>query len=263
VSRRDFLTVTIAVAYANQGVCRSSRWTFTGKLCLTGATMNDEEDHTISAFFATHTVPESSLKHFSAIPWTSAFLHDPAYTAIPTFSRTLKPTGEDAFFSATVNTPTTIPEVLCLRLRDFITPIAPAGSPYNRTTTAANPYDSPVPAKPDLILLMTLGSPGLDGHPATMHGGMATAILDEIIGLCVMLHQTHISDPRTAMYTARLDTAYRRPVPTPAEVAVRSWLTRREGRKWWARGQIVDQEGVVLTESEGLWIEARKRGQKL
>lgn len=235
----------------------------TGHICLPGATMTDEEDHTISTFFATHTVPESSIKHFSAIPWTAALLRDPAYTVIPTFSRTLKESGEDAFFSVTVNTATTIPEALCLRLHDLVAPAAPAGSPYNRTTTPTNPYSSPVPAKPDVILLMTLGSPGLDGHPATIHGGMATAILDEMIGLCVMLHQTHISDPRSAVYTARLDTVYRKPVPTPAEVAVRCWLTRRDGRKWWARGQIVDQEGVVLTESEGLWVEARKRGPKL
>lgn len=225
--------------------------------------MSDEQDHTIATFFATHTVPDSSLKHFSAIPWTSAFLQDPSYNAIPTFSRTLKETGEDAFFSVTVNTPTTIPEALCLRLRDLDLPVAPTGSPYNRTTAPASPYDSPVPAKPDVILLLALASPGLDGHPATIHGGMATAILDEVIGLCVMLHQTHVSDPRSAMYTARLDTVYKKPVPTPAVVAVRSWLTRREGRKWWARGQIVDKDGVVLTESEGLWVEARKRGQKL
>ena len=225
--------------------------------------MANEEDHTIAAFFATHSVPESSIQHFSAVPWTAALLQDPAYTAIPTFSRALKETGEDAFFSITINTPTTIPEALCLRLRDLVAPAASPGSPYNRTTTLASPYDAPVPAKPDVILLLELGSPGLDGHPATIHGGVATAILDEVIGLAVMFHQTQISDPRSAMYTARLDTAYRKPVPTPAVLAVRSWLTRREGRKWWARGQIVDKDGVVLTESEGLWVEARQRGQKL
>lgn len=225
--------------------------------------MSDDEDHTIATFFATHTVPDSSLRHFSAIPWTSAYLQDPAYSAIPTFSRTLKATGEDAFFSITLNSPTTIPEALCLRLRHLVTPLAPAGSPYNRTTTPANPYDSPVPAKPDVILLLTLGSPGLDGHPATIHGGIATAILDETLGFCVLLHQTHLTDPRSAVYTVRLDTVYRKPVPTPGVVAVRTWLTRREGRKWWARGQIVDKDGVVLTEAEGLWIEARRKGQKL
>jgi acyl-coenzyme A thioesterase PaaI-like protein len=223
--------------------------------------MTDEEDHTLTTFFATHTVPESSLKHYSAIPWTLAYLQDPAYTAIPTFSRTLKATGEDAFFAVTVNTPTTIQDTLCLRLRDLVTPVAPAGCPHNQTTTPATPYDSPVPAKPDVVLLMTLGSPGLDGHPATIHGGMSTAILDELLGLCIMLHQTRVSDPRISMYTARLDTVYRKPVQTPGVVAVKAWMTRKEGRKWWARGQIVDKEGEVLTDSEGLWIEARQRGK--
>jgi len=223
--------------------------------------MGDQEDHTIATFFTTHSVPKSSIQHYSAIPWTSAFLNDSAYEAIPTFSRTLKQTGEDAFFALTINTPTTIAEALFLRLRSLVTPTAPAGSPYNRTTAPSSPWDSPVPSKPDVILLMTIGSPGLDGHPATIHGGVATAILDEALGLCVMLHQTHVSDPRSAMYTARLETAYRRPVPTPGELAVKTWLIRREGRKWWARGQIVDKDGVVLTEAEGLWIEARQRGK--
>src|SRR5256885_35785 len=73
-----------------------------GFYCLPADTMNDEEAHTIPTFFAPHPVPQSSLDHFSAIPWTAAYLRDPAYTAIPTFSRTLKRTGEDAFFSLTI-----------------------------------------------------------------------------------------------------------------------------------------------------------------
>lgn len=223
--------------------------------------MRDEEDHTIATFFATHSVAESSIRHFSAVPWTCRFVQDPLYEAIPTFSRALKPTGEDAFFALTINTPTTIAEALCLRLRNLVTPVTPIGSPYNRTKTPSSPWDTPIPPKPDVVLLLTIGSPGLDGHPATIHGGVATAILDEALGLCVMLHQTHVSDPRSAMYTARLETAYRKPVPTPGELAVRTWLIRREGRKWWARGQVVDKDGVVLTEAEGLWIEARQRGK--
>lgn len=223
--------------------------------------MSDEEDHTVTAFYATHTVSESSVKHFSNLPWTSTLLQDPAYVAIPTFSRTLKATGEDAFFSVTINTPTTICEALFLRLRDLVTPTAPAGSPYNRTTVPNNPYNSPVPTKPDVIVCFTLGGHGLDGHPKTIHGGVATAILDEVLGSCVMLHQAQASDPRLAMFTARLDTAYKKPVPTPATVAVKAWLTRREGKKWWCRGQLVDKDGVVLTEAEGLWIEAKIRGK--
>ena len=221
--------------------------------------MAEEEDHTISHFFATHTVPQSSIDHFSKVPFLAPLLQDPAYVAIPTFSRVLKPTGEDAFFSCTINTPDTIPEALCVRLREL--PDVPMSGPEDRTAYTSNPYASAVPERPDVMLLMSLGRPGLDGHPATLHGGIATAILDEAIGLCVMLHQTHVSDPRSAMFTARLETAYRRPVPTPGEVAVRTWLVRREGRKWWARGQIVDKDGVVMTEAEGLWIEARTRGK--
>jgi len=226
--------------------------------------MADGRDHTIATFFDTHAVPDAALRHFSSIPWTARLLRDGRYVALPTFSRVLKETGEDAFFAVTVNTPSTVAEALCLRRRTLDTPPPTnAGSPFNRTTAPANPYEAPVPAAPDAYLLLTLGSPGLDGHPNTLHGGFATAILDEVMGLCLMFHQMGASDPTAAIFTARLDTVYRRPVRTPGEVMVRTWLTGRQGRKWWARGQIVDKDGTVLAEAEGMWIEAGKRGQRL
>lgn len=41
---------------------------------------------------------------------------------------------------------------------------------------------------------------------------------------------------------------------TPSTVAVRSWVEAREGRKWVCKGQIVDADGVVLTEAEVLML---------
>ena len=211
-------------------------------------------------FLAINPVPQASLEHFSSIPWTAVYLKNELYEPVPTFSRILKPSGEDAFFSTTISTPTTIPYCLTLSLRN-LPPIALTGSSLDRIT-ADIPYSAPAPSNPDCLWLLSLATPGLNGHPNVIHGGLAAAILDEILGLCVMMYQTHRSEPRVSLYTARLETQYRAPVVLPSEVLCKAWLIRREGRKWWARGQIVDMNGLVLTEASGLWVEA-KRADKL
>lgn len=214
----------------------------------------------MTSFIATHQVPEDALRHFESVEWTNKYLSDPLYTVIPTFSRALKPTGEDYFFSRTVNTPSTIPHWVTLQLKDFpFPPDSPRGTlkmGQSHTETVK------VPEHPDCVMLLKLGKLGLDGHPSIIHGGMSCAILDETLGLCVMLHHQHLSGPRDSLFTATLNVTYRAPVPTPSDVMVRCWLVGREGRKWLARGQIVNKDGVVMTEAEGLWVLA-KRQEKL
>ena len=118
---------------------------------------------------------------------------------------------------------------------------------------------TPVPEHPDCIMLLSLGRPGLDGHPGVIHGGMASAILDEMQGFCVMLHHQHLSGPRDSLFTVNLNVSYRRPVPTGTQVLVKTWLAQREGRKWLSRGQICDKDGQILTEAEGTWVLARSK----
>jgi len=219
-----------------------------------------EQSDFMSEFISANRVPEDAWKHFASIEWTNQYLTDPLYQAIPTFSRVLKGSGEDYFFSRTINSPSTIPHLVTLQLADYKTP---AESAKGQLKGKQNPKDAtPVPTHPDCIMLLAIGRPGLDGHPSVIHGGMASAILDEMMGLCVMLHHQHISGPRDSLFTVNLNVTFRAPVPTPAEVFVRCWLLGREGRKWISRGQICDKDGQVLTEAEGTWVLA-KRDQKL
>ena len=214
----------------------------------------------MSKFITTHRVPEDARKHFASVPWTNRYLSNPLYKAIPTFSRVLKDSGEDYFFSRTVSSPSTIPHLVTLQLTDFKTP--PESAKGQLKQRQSHNEVTKVPDNPDCVMLLALGRPGLDGHPSVIHGGMACAILDEMMGLCVMLHHQHISGPRDSLFTASLNVTYRAPVPTPGDVLVKCWLVGREGRKWLAHGQIVDKDGVVMTEAEGLWMLA-KRQEKL
>ena len=214
----------------------------------------------LSKFITTHRVPEDARRHFASIPWTNQHLSNPLYRAIPTFSRVLKESGEDYFFSSTISSPSTIPHLITLQLEDFpFKKESPRGQLRQKTSHSEV---TQVPENPDCVMLLSLGRPGLDGHASVLHGGMACAILDELLGLCVMLHHQHVSGPRDSLFTVSLNVTYRAPVPTPSDVLVRCWLMGREGRKWLARGQIVDQNGVVMTEGEGLWVLV-KRKEKL
>lgn len=114
---------------------------------------------------------------------------------------------------------------------------------------------------------MHLASPGMDGHPNTMHGGMLCAILDEMMGLCVMMavdaQAVAENEERRSIYTVKLDTIYRRPVETPQDVVVRTWIEGREGRKVWCVGQVVNRRGEVCTQAKGLWVIVKGKGAVL
>ena len=208
----------------------------------------------MSRFMSTHQVSKDAIAHFTSIPYLKPHLTSPHYKPIPTFSRVLKKSGEDFFFARTVSTPQTIPHLISMMLNDFKSP--PETPPGQKLTPfKTSPKDIvPVPETPDCIFLLSLGSPGLDGHPSVIHGGMACAILDEMMGLCVMLHHQVIVGPRDSLFTVSLNVTYKAPVPTPSDVLVRCWLVARQGRKWYSIGQIVDREGRVLTEGEGIWV---------
>lgn len=213
----------------------------------------------MAQFLDLHKPPQEAIDYFHSVPWLSKYLSSPAYKLIATFSRHLKASGEDYFFSRTLNTPTTIPHFLTLQLTDFKTVEPVKGNvkaqttPPGRTTTVAPEY-------PDAVAMISLGNPGIDGHPSVIHGGVTCALLDETMGLLVMLHDNNVRGPgpRDALFTANLNVSYRAPIPTPANYLIKLWLVQRQGRKWFSKGQIIDGDGRVYAEADGLWVVANR-----
>jgi thioesterase superfamily protein 4 len=97
--------------------------------------------------------------------------------------------------------------------------------------------------------LLKLGS-GVNGHIDTCHGGFLAVVLDEVIGTI----SEYERPPDKSTMTAFLKVDYKRPVPTPGYVLVKSWVEKREGRKIWARGSIEDGEGNILTVGDALFL---------
>lgn len=219
-----------------------------------------------------------AIAHFRSNPWANNLVSSEDYTPIPTDSRRRKPsTGEDGFFADTLATSTTIPHVLTLQRRNITPPQSetPTWLPATKqdaAAAAAKPTPGTTPA--DIIMILDLASPGLSGHPSTVHGGVVATLIDEAMSLAVAAHTaapgsfaSGEDNPRGKIFTAQLDVRYRKRVTTPALLVVRAKVVGRVGRKFWVRAQAVqeDEEGsgghlewakrkVVKADAMAFWI---------
>ena len=91
---------------------------------------------------------------------------------------------------------------------------------------------------------LTLAQQGPPGHA---HGGASAAVLDEVMGAAVW----------QAGYTAaaaKIEVNYRVPVPLGECITTKGYVTRRSGRKIYARGEICLPDGTVAVMGKGLYI---------
>lgn len=100
-------------------------------------------------------------------------------------------------------------------------------------------------------------------------------MLDEAMSLAVATHSggDSITDnPRGKIYTAQLDVRYKRPLLVPTVAMVRAKVVARQGRKYWVRAQIVQEEKVedpkqmhlewpkrkvVTTDAMAFWLQTK------
>ncbi|GAB4504698.1 MAG: PaaI family thioesterase [Anaerolineales bacterium] len=91
---------------------------------------------------------------------------------------------------------------------------------------------------------LTLAQQGPPGHA---HGGLSAAVLDEVMGAAVW----------QAGYTvaaAKIEVNYLKPVPLEQPISTKGYVTRRNGRKVYARGEIYLPDGTVAVTGKGLYI---------
>jgi uncharacterized protein (TIGR00369 family) len=87
-----------------------------------------------------------------------------------------------------------------------------------------------------------------DGHPGYLHGGIIATLLDEAMSKAVRAQAG-------ASMTRKMEIEYLRPVPSGMPLRLEGRVVRSEHRKHWAEARILNENGTVLAEGKGLFIE--------
>lgn len=86
-------------------------------------------------------------------------------------------------------------------------------------------------------------------YPDRTHGGMISALLDEIMGRALW-----VTEPGMFGVTTTLNVTYRRPVPLDTEVKARGYITFNSVRGFTAKGQIYSTDDKLLAEGSAKYF---------
>ena len=86
-------------------------------------------------------------------------------------------------------------------------------------------------------------------YPGRLHGGVASALLDETIGRAI-----NMLDPDAWGVTVELTVRFRRPVPLGREVRAIGRITKTSSRLFEGSGEIVLDDGTVAVEAVGKYM---------
>lgn len=86
-------------------------------------------------------------------------------------------------------------------------------------------------------------------YPGRMHGGIATAILDETIGRSILTKEQDLWG-----VTINFSTRYRKPVPLDEEIRVIGRIDHIANRYFEGSGEILLKDGTVAVEGKGKFI---------
>lgn len=88
------------------------------------------------------------------------------------------------------------------------------------------------------------------GYPGRMHGGVISAVMDELIGRLVQ-----VDDPEAFAVTIDLNVKFRKPVPLGEELVAVSWLTNRKTRLLEGQAELCLSDGSVAVQASGKYIQ--------
>ena len=102
---------------------------------------------------------------------------------------------------------------------------------------------------PDEVTVETTIPEGYQGFPDVVHGGIVSAMLDEVAARALL-----DGEPPRFMFTARLDIRYRKNVPVgqPLRVVGKALVVKK--RTATATSLIYDASGAVLAQAEALLV---------
>lgn len=85
------------------------------------------------------------------------------------------------------------------------------------------------------------------GYPGVMHGGLITALLDELIGRTAIAHNLWCM-------TVQLTVRFKKPVPLGAPLQLKGELIKKTHRVLEGRGEIRLPDGTLAVEAVGTYV---------
>ncbi len=86
-------------------------------------------------------------------------------------------------------------------------------------------------------------------YPERVHGGIISALLDEVMGRAVW-----IKDPETYGVTTTLNVTFRRPAKYGVPLKARGYITFQSALGFTAKGELFDSEDNLLAESTAKYL---------
>jgi uncharacterized protein (TIGR00369 family) len=87
-------------------------------------------------------------------------------------------------------------------------------------------------------------------YPGRLHGGLITAILDEVMGRAIMVGVEQM----VWGVTIELTTRFKKPVPLDVELRAVGRIVRQDERYFYGTGEILLPDGVVAATGEGKYM---------
>jgi uncharacterized protein (TIGR00369 family) len=100
------------------------------------------------------------------------------------------------------------------------------------------------------LLARFTGADHHQGYPGRMHGGVITAIMDEIMGRAIMI--TH--GEAVWGVTAELSIRFRKPVPLDVELTAIGRIVSEKSRTFEGTGELYLPDGSVAAEGIGKYV---------
>lgn len=89
-------------------------------------------------------------------------------------------------------------------------------------------------------------------YPGRMHGGISSAVLDEVIGRAI-----NITEPATWGVTVSLEVIYRKPLPLDKPLIARAVITQSSDRLYEGIGEIVLSDGTIAVQAYGRYFKMK------
>ena len=100
-----------------------------------------------------------------------------------------------------------------------------------------------------LMVGLVTGRDEHQSYPGRMHGGLITALLNEVIGRAV-----NVPEPDAFGVTSEIHVKFKKPVPLNEEIRIAGRLTRNTRLLFQAEGFIEDQAGTILATAEATYV---------